>query len=223
MPTTIEIPDEALDDLKKVVEPNDATFDSLLTAIRETPPTLSPRQFPRKVAQRFRDLAEHDLQAILRVAFNLTILKVQRSMPLPPEELARGVANSSAVSESSGFSAEQKKKLSERLTRLLGLDSVVVTAKAADVMTEHERVFCHARILSDIRPVFADGPEAPSAAVIVHNLQVGFRHEGRHSEIYVALDADDLKTLKGVIERAEKKAAALEAVLKTSRLPCLQV
>ena len=90
-------------------------------------------------------------------------------------------------------------------------------------MTEHAHVFCNARILSDIRPVFAESADSASAAVVIHNLQIGF-HEGGtgpHKEFYVALDTGDLRKLKELIVRAEKKDIALQTMLKSSNVPYL--
>ena len=143
-------------------------------------------------------------------------------------ELAQNVAGSySGIrSKDNHFSPTQAKLLSDRIKSLLSFDkTMAVTAKAFDVMTEHARTFCRARILSDIRPVFTNLDEFASAAVIIHNLQIGF-HEGgtgEHKEFYVALDTNDIQNLKEVIERAEKKTVALEAILNTSKVPYLEV
>ena len=92
-------------------------------------------------------------------------------------------------------------------------------------MTENDRIFCGARILSDIRPVFTDSLESASAAVIIHNLQIGFHDSGTgvHKEFYVALDNQDIQKLKEIILRAEKKTQALKAILNKSSVPYLEV
>jgi hypothetical protein len=56
-------------------------------------------------------------------------------------------------------------------------------------------------------------------------LQIGF-HEGgtkEHKEFYVALDTDDIQALKEVINRAERKTIALQTIIKSSKLPYLEV
>jgi hypothetical protein len=59
----------------------------------------------------------------------------------------------------------------------LALDDTVGTAaKAGPVLTEHERIFEDARILTDVRPIFhPDLSEKPNAAVIVHMLRLTTR------------------------------------------------
>ena len=120
--------------------------------------------------------------------------------------------------------ANRRDVLQNRLTTLLGFDdSLGVTAKAVDVMTEKSRVFCGARILSDIRPVFATGSDSATSAVIIHNLQIGYHSSGDHQEFYVALDTEDIKTLKGLIVRAEKKTLALKGMLSKAGMNYLEV
>ncbi len=59
--------------------------------------------------------------------------------------------------------------------------------------------------------------------MIIHMLQIGFHTGGEHREYYFALDADDIRKLKGVIERAEKKTTALQAILKKAEVNYLEV
>jgi hypothetical protein len=219
---SIELPNEALPDLKTITEIDQQHFDSLLKAMTETGPTLTRSRFQTSVVEKVETVSKSDIEAILRAAFNLYSLKLRSG--LSTEEFVGAVTNSPILSKSSDFSQDKKKTLEVRLAQLMNCSkSIGVTLKARDVMTEHERVFCHARVLSDIRPVFANGLETASAGVIIHNLQLGFRHIGKHEEIYVALDTDDIKRLKEIIERAEKKTVALESILKASGLPYLKV
>jgi hypothetical protein len=44
--------------------------------------------------------------------------------------------------------------------------SLAVVAKAMDIMTDHQHLFCSSNILSDIRPIFTDTLKTPSAAGI---------------------------------------------------------
>ena len=83
-----------------------------------------------------------------------------------------------------------------------------------DVATDDERIFCHARILTDMRPVFGSEIESgPAGMVIVHLMKIAF-HDATskdHKEFYVSLDSDDLQTLKKIAERAEVKASTLKS------------
>jgi len=80
-----------------------------------------------------------------------------------------------------------------------------VTAKVLSVRTEYENVFCTARILTDIRPVFGpDTAQAPLAAAIVHTLHIEHHTGNSHKDFYVAMDDVDLRKLQVLIDRAVK-------------------
>lgn len=102
-------------------------------------------------------------------------------------------------------------------------DSLGVTAKALDLLTDHEHGLHSSRIITDVRHVFAADPnDRPKAAVIVHMLNLVYHQIDSMKETYFALDAADLKKLKSAIERAEAKEANLKKMLKESGVDCLE-
>lgn len=114
----------------------------------------------------------------------------------------------------------EREEFRQKLTTLLSADVFSLVSKAYDLATEDERIYCHARILTDLRPIFGGNVEdGPRAMVVMHHLKLGF-HEGseRHQEFHVALDSDDLEALRKVIDRAEAKARSLKSTLKGTRL-----
>jgi len=222
----LDIPKRDLPVLKMILELGEPQFNLLISALGSTKPTLTRGQFIENISKKAKSLQPEMVAEILRVAFILYAMK-QRT-EISSQELAEDISRSclEASSDKIQFPQEKRKTLSDRIQRLLSFEkTVAVTAKAFDVMTEHKYIFCSARILSDIRPVFTDTPDSASAAVIVHNLQIGFHESGikGHKEFYVALDTDDILLLKGIIERAEKKTEALKSIIKTSKLPYLEV
>lgn len=110
-------------------------------------------------------------------------------------------------------------KLRSFFMAALSLDDTVGTAaKAGPVMTEHERVFQDARILTDVRPIFhPDLSEKPSAAVLVHMLRITTRDIFRRQEAqYFALDANDIRFMKHLIDRAIRKEETLTEFMNGS-------
>lgn len=107
-----------------------------------------------------------------------------------------------------------------KLLTLLNAEIFALVAKAHDLVTEDERIFCHARILTDLRPIFGSNVEdGPKAMIALHTLKLAFHEQGSsddHGEFYVALDAEDLQTLRKLIDRAEAKAKALSSILNGS-------
>lgn len=223
---SINIPKEDLVVLKKISKLENQQFNSLLSVIRAERPTFSRRQFVHNIAAKVKTIQKADIATILRVVFILYSMKGE--LGSSAQELSKDIVKSYSelCSKDHHISHKQVTLLNIRLKHLLSCDkTVAVTAKASDVMTEHAHTFCRARILSDIRPVFTDSATSASAAVIIHNLQIGFHEAGSgdHKEFYVALDTDDIKVLKEVVERAEKRTIALESILKTSKVPYLEV
>lgn len=72
-----------------------------------------------------------------------------------------------------------------------------------------------------MRPVFRQPNAKPIGSVINHTLKIEYHEDGDHKDFYVALDAQDLSELKGVLERAETKAISLRSFLKQSEMPDL--
>src|SRR5437762_2951580 len=62
----LSIPDEALPDLEKITEVDQAFFDSILTAIKETGPSLTGGQLENKIVGKLKPPDNNDLSAILR-------------------------------------------------------------------------------------------------------------------------------------------------------------
>ncbi len=219
--TSIELPEKALPDLKRIAGIDEARFDALMNAVRETEPALRKAAFLSKLSSKLPDFDEEDVQSVIRAAFIL--YRIKERTGLSGTELSELISQSTSKAAEEDFPASKRETLKARLAVLLNLDkSLGVSAKALDVMTEHQHIYCAARILSDIRPVFTEQLESPSA-MIIHNLQLGYHEDGRHHDFYVALDTDDLTQLKKVIERAEKKNDALVSVLNAAKIRYLEV
>jgi hypothetical protein len=121
------------------------------------------------------------------------------------------------------FSPEVEGNLRERITRFLDLSALDVSAKAAGVLTDHQRVFTMARILSDVRAVFPeDASLGPAAAVIDHMLKITFIEDGATATFFVALDSADLAIISKTVERAKKKDEALRKLIAAAKLPLLE-
>jgi hypothetical protein len=219
---SVNIPEQALPDLKRIAELDDALFDSLLKAIGDSSPTLTKTQFSSALAEKVGTADDEDIQAVLKTAFALYTIKERAG--ITGQDLSEAVAASAAVSSPEfQLPPEAKDRLQHRLSLLLGFDKTLgISAKALDVMTDHERIFCKARILSDLRPVFTDQLECASA-MIIHTLQIGFHQDGEHHDYYFALDTDDIQKLKGIIDRAERKTVALQSLLKKADMRYLEV
>jgi hypothetical protein len=97
-------------------------------------------------------------------------------------------------------------------------------SKAIRLQRDCERLYCGARIISDIRPVFGDSvEELPVSAVITHTLKLGYDEMREHKEFFIVLDEADLDALQDVLERAKVKGDTLTEVLNSAKIPRLEI
>ncbi len=109
------------------------------------------------------------------------------------------------------------------LLELMSLDQALgVSSKILGVVTDHDHVYCRSRVLTDIRPVFANSvADAPSALVVVHTLRLTYHSGGDTPSFFVALDGVDLEDLRRQLDRAVEKEKSLRAMLAAKELPIL--
>lgn len=103
-------------------------------------------------------------------------------------------------------------------------DTLGVRAKAYRLMPQHQNIFLHSDIYSDIRSIFRrDNPEVkPSAAVIVHLLKIDYYEDYKKKAFYFGLSANDLYQLKNTVERAIKKHECLKTMIAGFGIQCLE-
>ena len=90
---------------------------------------------------------------------------------------------------------------------------------AVRLVSATSSTFMGAMVVSDVRPVFAGEPPEPVAAMVIHTLKLQEQAPGGSTTShFVALDVDDLRTMRGVMERALRKEEALAAQVRSSEL-----
>jgi hypothetical protein len=164
-------------------------------------------------------IAEADFK---QVAETLNALYgVRSSRDVPVEKFAEEVADAmESLDAPLRLERHERAAFVSKMVILLSADVFGIVSKAWDLRTDDERVFCHARIITDLRPVFGQKVEdGPRAMVVVHLLKLAF-HRGseKHQEFYVSLDGEDLTTLRTLIDRAEAKAKTLKSCIKDVKL-----
>lgn len=116
------------------------------------------------------------------------------------------------------LSDEEKPSFHEKITKLLGIGAVGLAAKAERLRTDYANTFHDAKIMTDIRPVFADPGEKPLGAAITHTLKIEYHNGGEHKHFYVSLDANDLELLRKAAERAELKSKSIQSMFTLTHL-----
>ncbi len=221
---SLTIPENELPSFSALANLGEKEFSGLIAAVKRTEPAITPKEYASELSKTFSDLRHQDLQTIVNVIFNVS--RVRDSMGVSADRVADLVLESISELEAykKHFTEETGQLLRKRIVEALSSsDSLRVSAKALNVMVEHERILLNARILSDIRPVFTDSLTVAAAGLIVHNLGITFRQDGKSRESFFALDDNDIKKLKDVIERAEAKSGALKSILKNSGVRQLSV
>ena len=201
----------------------DETASTLVSALRETPPSLHPSEFSSSVEGRVH-LGIQKTQGIVSLLRGLYLLREHEGKALDAfldEVLA-------AFKELHDRLKPPKQipnlpRLHPLLTQLLSLDQPLgVSAKALEVSREHERFFCEARILTDLRPVFRPGAaDSIVATVITHTLRIHFHQGGEIQEFFVAMDPEDVRELASLCTRAISKEEAIRRSFTKEGIPYL--
>jgi hypothetical protein len=209
----INIPKRQYPVLKRLSELKEPEFSALLNGLNQIEASLVPDEFASHLAETVKIISPEDAKGFVSLLCGLYPAKENNNKTAA--QIASDIKETLVDEKPLVFSPEIAANLKDRLEKLLSIDkAIAITAKAHDVVTEHQKVFCGARIFSDIRPVFSASADSVSAAVVVHSLNISYHEGGDHKDFFVALDNSEIEELKMVIERAEKKSRALHSIIK---------
>lgn len=148
-------------------------------------------------------MGENDIEEIIRAFFSLVRFSKENAIDF--NEFIEDITESITISEE--FKIEENRLLKNNLLCLYECrDNILLTIKANELLGEFDRLFIDCRILSDIRIIFnEDLDNQKQAAVVVHQLKLDYVKHGESQQTFFALDSNDLRKLKIVIERALEK------------------
>jgi uncharacterized protein (DUF1778 family) len=220
----IRVPKSHEESLAKLFSLPEDTLVALTRALDEAPPTLSIRELADHVASKTH-LDADDSYDLLRILTMLYTVRAKQSVDAATftENLCRAARETGREELQAPKAGWERFK--KGLAELFGLDhSLGVTAKALDVLTEHDRVFCDARVLTDIRPVFAaDVEKDPSTFIMIHNLRIAYHQDSELKTIYIALDSHNVRELIDVLNRAVNKEKSLKSLATQLGLSILPI
>jgi hypothetical protein len=188
-------------------EMSEAAFSSFLLAIEKSPQSVPviPGANPQEVAQ-------------AREALD-TMYKIRAYHDVPLEQFTDDVCES--LREHKELQPSDEPLFRERLNRLLDIDALIVAAKATVLRQENERNFCRIRIITDARPVYANGAAGPpSAMVITHTMKLSY-HEGAGghlSDVFLSFASKDIAEIRAALTRAEDKAKSLRETFAAAQI-----
>lgn len=181
---------------------------ALIDSIAAVPPLARVMDI-QDAAKSAVNTPEHEVIADRLVGSLLSLLGRMRGHSVA--DLADALSRSSDLD----LKPEERERLRDRVAKLAATDAISSTAVGVDLLTQHARNFSGARIFTDIRPLFEDDVDAePTNAVIVETLQIEvWSRDGDRETLHVAMDETDLTELRGVVDRALKKTAAVKRML----------
>jgi hypothetical protein len=211
----LTIPERHKTGLIKLLRLPDNLIDQMISAFEGVTPKFFPEALSVDVISKVKEVSSADLIEIINALLSLNSHRVHADMS--PEELAGEVVGAMLETgiEDIQLSKDNQEAFKQRLIRFFNIEPLLIASKATDVLQSHENVFCGARILTDVRPVFGSDPSvAPNAAVMVHMLNLSYHHEGQLKELYIAMDTLDIEVLREVLDRADLKSQSLKSLIK---------
>lgn len=222
----IRIPEEYERGFLEIRELSEGQIEELITVLDNTPPVLNSENLQSRVVSVTESIDSEDLEPIVETLVSLYALRDAMNLEVPEfADIICDAVDASGVGGLEFANDEERAFFEARLIRLLGVNSLDVAARAADLLYEHEHtIHGTARVLSDIRPIFGVDPEAPPrGGVVVHTLKISY-HEGRQiKELFVALDSVQVDELIGVLGRASLKGESLRRMLEAANVPHVEV
>lgn len=216
----IRIPKQYEVAFEKLIRLNDEAVEELVSLLGTPPQTFNPETLMSRLSSGVKNIPTDDARKILDALFSLSALRSETEVTI--EEFTDEVLRALGATGNEQFKLndDSGRHFKERLIRLLTGKSFTVATRALDLMFEHQHTLQGLRIISDIRSVYTSPPDAePSAAIIVHMLKIRYVEDQESRDFFVALDTADLRILKEVVERAEKKTESLKETLTRTGIP----
>jgi hypothetical protein len=216
------IPEENIAAITVLKAMPNASVDAFITAIKSAPLTADTDEIAKRIAERVPSIPPKQLEDVLDTLYHIYYIRELSGVPRPTflKDFMDGL-------QDSPLRAADKKEdqaLRAKFEKLLNIDTFNLLSKAKRLQRDGERLYCDAKIISDIRPVFGAKPTTrPNGAVVTHTLKLGYHEGGEHKEFHIILDCIDLEGLSDVIGRAQAKDRTLRDLLKSTRLPVLGV
>lgn len=217
----LRIPPQQHAATKDFLDLSEKSMEDLLSILSKAPPVLQVSDLADYVDKKAK-IGAGKTRRILKMLASLYTVRVKSGMTI--QEFVKEF-RLAAEKEKFEPKSQSWEAIERHLSQILSLDqSLGVTSKALDVMTEHNNVFVGARILTDLRAVFTPDPaEPPSAATLFHILKISYHESGSHKEFYVVLDSNDIKELQSVLQRATLKETGLKKLIEKLKIPLIDV
>ena len=215
----LRIPEAEIDSVAELFALSDQDRNTLLDSLRQVEPGSPIDGFIGSIGK-LSDLSGETLFRLLSVLLNLcnTAHAVDSNIDsFVRDDLAPAFASTGDVRLQTD--GPQWEKVRSFLTEALGTNWLSVSVKARNLVLSESHLFLSARIVSDLRLVFAKDPlSLPSAGMVLHSLKLNYLADREEAVAEFVLDREDLLKLNKVIERALVKDQTLAKVLQQAKV-----
>jgi hypothetical protein len=217
----LTIPKELRAGMAEILEISDQSFNEIASVLIDAPLAFQYEELADKVRDKFKSISQDAIEDMFQTLIMLYTVRDTAGVPSDDfiNDIVEGIEEDDAELKEA-LSRLTPDRFRERLSILLSNKALAFTAKACSKQNAHEKTFCSAQMLTDVRPVFgSNGNAAPVAAIPIHTLSISYHHGRILKEIFIALDADDLDTLEGLIYQAREEANQLKSILSRAEVP----
>lgn len=216
----IRVPKSQISGLQRLIGLTDIEVSKLRAELEHAAPSMVAGGIVNQIKGSV-DIPLSDLTEVVRVLFSLAFSRDRFN--LETDEVVADVIKAAQQGKLIGDTTRESESFGSRLHSLLSVRKAIgASSKALDVFLRHKKSFVSARVLTDIRPVFSeDSVPVPLAAMIVHNVELVSHVDDEHTADYIALDTEDLLSLRAVIDRALLKEKALKDAITASGIAYL--
>ncbi|HKZ42745.1 MAG TPA: hypothetical protein VJ044_17410 [Candidatus Hodarchaeales archaeon] len=216
----LSIPARHRSGVVKLLELSEDSFRQVISAFEGVGPKLFPDELSNQVISKIKGVSPEDLSEMIAMIMSLRSHRIHDESTT--EELAEQVVQAAIEADIRIESEKEREAIKNRLLKFFELDTLFVSAKALGILQSNENLFCSARILTDLRPVFGSDPNIPpTAAVMVHMLDLGYHKNGELKHLYIAMDSLDIDILREALDRAESKTNSLKPLIKKAGMEFL--
>ena len=216
----LSIPARHRSGIVKLLELSEDSFRQVISAFEGVGPKLFPDELSNQVISKIKGVSPEDLSEMIAMIMSLRSHRIHDESTT--EELAEQVVQAAIEADIRIESEKEREAIKNRLLKFFELDTLFVSAKALGILQSNENLFCSARILTDLRPVFGSDPNIPpTAAVMVHMLDLGYHKNGELKHLYIAMDSLDIDILREALDRAESKTNSLKPLIKKAGMEFL--
>jgi len=210
IPVRFSIPEGELPGIRQLAQVPLDVLERVSAAASEEKPRLDKEALIGAIARR-AGLDSDVVRSVVNVLWRLAFVQRRRELGIEAFlEALNETFRQLPPQQWSSTDAQNWSERQERIRKLLAPDlAIAMSAKATELLVEQGLVFCRARILTDVRPVFDEGAQEVQALVPFHTLAITCHEADEMREIHIALDFKDIGRMRGLLERAERKERVL--------------